>query len=111
MPGIEFMPLAPFAESTSWLTVVTIDPVAFGVDREVVRQHLESFDIESRPAWKPMHLQPLYADHPTVGGAVSARIFDLGLCLPSGGGMTDSDVERVADAVLASRGQRSRVCD
>ena len=98
--GIEFMPVAPHGDSTNWLTCVTVDPAVFGVDREHIRQHLEQLDIESRPTWKPMHLQPAFAGCPVIGGAVSQRAFELGLCLPSGSAMSDDDVDRVATAVL-----------
>ena len=61
LPGVEFMPEAPGNRSTFWLTTLTIDPALAGVDREQVRLHLESLDIEARPVWKPMHLQPVFA--------------------------------------------------
>jgi dTDP-4-amino-4,6-dideoxygalactose transaminase len=98
--GIDFMPVAPGGEPNNWLTVITVDPDAFGADREQIRQHLEQRDIESRPTWKPMHLQPAFRECPMIGGAVSERAFDVGLCLPSGSAMTDADVERVAEEVL-----------
>lgn len=98
--GIDFMPVAPDCESNNWLTVITVDPTAFGVDREQIRQHLEQCDIESRPTWKPMHLQPAFSGCPMLGGAVSERAFDVGLCLPSGSAMTDEDAVRVAEEVL-----------
>ena len=77
-------------------TVVTLD------DPKPVREHLESLDIEARPAWKPMHLQPVFADCEMRGGAVAEEIFRRGLCLPSGSSMTDADVARVVDAVVES---------
>ncbi|HUP75140.1 MAG TPA: aminotransferase class I/II-fold pyridoxal phosphate-dependent enzyme [Acidimicrobiales bacterium] len=98
--GIDFMPVAPHGESTNWLTCVTVEPSVFGVDREHIRQHLEQLDIESRPTWKPMHMQPAFAECQVIGGAVSARAFELGLCLPSGSAMSDADVDRVATALL-----------
>ncbi|MEO5837388.1 MAG: DegT/DnrJ/EryC1/StrS family aminotransferase [Acidimicrobiales bacterium] len=98
--GIEFMPVVPHGDSTNWLTCITVEPSVFGVDRESIRQRLELLDIESRPTWKPMHLQPAFAECSVVGGAVSQRAFELGLCLPSGSAMTDADVDRVAEAVL-----------
>jgi pyridoxal phosphate-dependent aminotransferase EpsN len=67
-----------------------------------VREHLESLDIEARPAWKPMHLQPVFADCEMRGGAVAEEIFRHGLCLPSGSSMTDADVTRVVDGVRAA---------
>jgi len=99
LPGISFMPEAAYGNSTRWLTVVRIDPAAFGRDREAVRLALESHDIESRPVWKPMHLQPAFAGARHVGGNLSERIFADGLCLPSGSAMSGADVERVASLV------------
>ncbi len=76
VPGVSFMPADPAGEPTWWLTCLTIDPVLFGATREDVRLRLESYDIESRPTWKPMHLQPVFADSPMRGGAVA----DAHLC-------------------------------
>ena len=91
--GVDFLPDAPDGEPTHWLTVITLD------DPTTVRRHLESLDIEARPAWKPMHLQPVFAGCEVRGGAVAEEIFRRGLCLPSGSSMTDADVRRVVDAV------------
>ncbi len=102
-PGIAFMPEAEFGESNAWLTCLTIDPAAFGATREDVRLHLERYDMESRALWKPMHLQPAFADCRIRGGAVSEALFARGLCLPSGSGMSAADRERVAAAVLEAR--------
>lgn len=99
-PGITFMPEAPYGRSNRWLTVVQVDPTKFGADRETIRQHLETKDIESRPVWKPMHLQPVFAGCRAVGGAVSEKLFERGLCLPSGTQMSESDLARVVVAVL-----------
>jgi pyridoxal phosphate-dependent aminotransferase EpsN len=60
---------------------------------------LDAQEIEARPAWKPMHLQPVFAENPSVGGEVSEELFDRGLCLPSGSAMTDADVHRVVEAL------------
>ena len=95
LPGIDFMPESPNSFATFWLTCLTIDPELAGTHREEVRLHLESMNIESRPAWKPMHLQPVFAGCKTYGGDVSARLFDNGLCLPSGSSMTHEDRQRV----------------
>jgi dTDP-4-amino-4,6-dideoxygalactose transaminase len=92
--GIGFLPNAPEGEPTNWLTLITVD------DPTPIREHLESLDIEARPAWKPMHLQPLFADCDMRGGAVAEEIFRTGLCLPSGSAMTDADVDRVVHGVL-----------
>lgn len=101
LPGVEFMPEAPGSRSTFWLTCLTIDPHEAGTDREEVRLHLETLDIESRPAWKPMHLQPVFSDCQAYGGEVSARLFANGLCLPSGSSLSDDDRSRVIEAVLS----------
>ncbi len=95
LPGVSFMPEIPGGRSSFWLTCLLIDPTVAGVDREAVRLHLETLDIEARPVWKPMHLQPVFADSPVFGGSVSARLFDLGLCIPSGSNLTDEDRDRV----------------
>ncbi|MGV8040806.1 MAG: DegT/DnrJ/EryC1/StrS family aminotransferase [Thermoanaerobaculaceae bacterium] len=99
LPGIEFMPEAPYGRCTRWLTCLTIDPAAFGATREDVRLALEAENIEARPVWKPMHMQPVFAGCRSIGGAVSAELFEKGLCLPSGSNLTRSDVERVAGMV------------
>jgi len=99
LPGVEFMPEAPDSYSTFWLTCITIDPGAAGTDRERVRLHLETLDIESRPAWKPMHLQPVFERFGVYGGEVSARLFEHGLCLPSGSSLAEGDRKRVIDGV------------
>lgn len=106
LPGIELMPEAAYGRASRWLTCLTIDPAAFGADRETVRLTLEAQHIEARPVWKPMHLQPLYRDCRVVGGAVGADLFARGLCLPSGTALTAADVERVADC-FASCGDKA----
>lgn len=98
LPGVSFMPEAPYGRSNRWLTCVTIDPHAFGASRHDVRVHLEKADIEARPVWKPMHLQPAFTGCRVVGGTVAEELFDRGLCLPSGSGLTDAELERVVDS-------------
>jgi dTDP-4-amino-4,6-dideoxygalactose transaminase len=105
LPGVEFMPHDDASRSTCWLTCLTIDPSEAGVDREAVRLHLDTLDIEARPVWKPMHLQPLYAEARMYGGTVSAGLFDRGLCLPSGSSMTAADRGRVIAGVRAAFGR------
>jgi pyridoxal phosphate-dependent aminotransferase EpsN len=95
LPGVEFMPEAPWGTHTRWLTTLTIDPDLFGVDREAVCQALDSSGIEARPVWKPMHLQPLYRHAAFIGSGVADDLFDRGLCLPSGSNLSQSDLERV----------------
>jgi dTDP-4-amino-4,6-dideoxygalactose transaminase len=97
--GIEFMPEAPYGHSNRWLTVILIDPKEFGADREQVRMMLEKQNIESRPVWKPMHLQPVFSKFPIRGGSVCEDLFNRGLCLPSGSAMTKDDLERVVGAI------------
>jgi pyridoxal phosphate-dependent aminotransferase EpsN len=99
LPGIEFMPEPAWARSTRWLTCVVIDPTRFGVDREAVRLALAAENIEARPVWKPMHLQPVFAPYDCFGGEVAADLFDRGLCLPSGSNLTVDDLQRVVSVV------------
>jgi dTDP-4-amino-4,6-dideoxygalactose transaminase len=106
LPGIGFMPEAPYGRPSRWLTCVTIDPAAAGVDREGVRLALEAADVEARPLWKPMHLQPVFAGCEAVGGAVAEGLFERGLCLPSGSSLTDADRERVVERVRGAWGGR-----
>ena len=101
--GISFMPEAPYGTTNAWLTCVVVDPAGFGVDREAIRLGLEAEDIEARPLWKPMHLQPIFASHHAFGGDVSARLFERGLCLPSGSSLTEDDQDRVVAAFLDGR--------
>jgi dTDP-4-amino-4,6-dideoxygalactose transaminase len=100
------MPEAQYGTTNAWLTCMVVDPDAFGVDREAIRVALEAEDIEARPLWKPMHLQPIFASHHSFGGDVSGRLFERGLCLPSGSSLSEDDQERVVAAVLAARGRR-----
>jgi dTDP-4-amino-4,6-dideoxygalactose transaminase len=99
IPGIEFMPEASFGRSTRWLTALTIDPELFGVDREHIRLALAEQLIESRPVWKPLHLQPVFQNCEAIGGAVSEALFDDGLCLPSGSNLTIEDLDRVIQVI------------
>ncbi len=95
LPGVSFLEEAPHNRSNCWLTVAQIDGAVLGTDREAIRTHLETCNIESRPVWKPMHLQPVFAGCPFVGGTVGEELFERGLCLPSGTALTDEDLERV----------------
>lgn len=98
LPGVSFMPEASWGRHSRWLTTLTIDPAQLGVDRETVRLALEAENIEARPVWKPMHLQPVYQGFDTHGGEVAEELFATGLCLPSGSALTDADLDRVATA-------------
>lgn len=99
LPGLAFMPEAPWGRCNRWLTVITVDPHLFGATREDIRLALEAENIESRPLWKPMHLQPVFRGCEVVGGAVAEALFRDGLCLPSGTAMSEADIERVAAVV------------
>ena len=85
--------------SNYWLTCITVDPEEAGFTREDVRLALDEDNIESRPLWKPMHLQPVFKNAPFYGNGTSERLFEIGLCLPSGPTLTDEDVERVTKVV------------
>ncbi len=103
VPGLAFMPEAAGCVSNTWLTCLTIDPGRFGADREQVRLALEGEDIEARPVWKPMHLQPVFAGHRVRGGGVAAHLFEVGLCLPSGSSLSAGDQDRVIEVIHALR--------
>jgi pyridoxal phosphate-dependent aminotransferase EpsN len=99
LPGLAFMPEANYGRCTRWLTCLTIDPAVAGVDRERVRLAMVEENIEARPVWKPLHLQPVFKDCPCYGGAVAERLFDRGLCLPSGSNLSTTDLDRVVEVV------------
>lgn len=99
LPGVAFMPEAAFNRCTRWLTCLTIDPKVAGVDREQVRLALAEENIEARPVWKPMHLQPIFREARCHGGAVAEQLFANGLCLPSGSNLGPAELERVVEAV------------
>lgn len=101
LPGIQFMPEASWGRHTRWLTVMTIDPLQFGADREKVRLALEAENIEARPVWKPMHLQPIFARYARIGGDVAESLFKDGLCLPSGSSLTAAERERIVNIIRA----------
>jgi dTDP-4-amino-4,6-dideoxygalactose transaminase len=111
LPGIEFMPEAPYGRCTRWLTCLTVegDKAKARVRAKTKRNStstltsilirgLEAENIEARPLWKPMHLQPVFRGCRVRGGAVSERLFENGLCLPSGSALTEEDLDRVCAA-------------
>ena len=98
-PGITFMPEPKGLRSTRWLTALTIDQGETGIHREQIRTMLLDHQIESRPLWKPMHTQPLYAGTPYHGAGVDERLFADGLCLPSGSDMTNDQQDEVIERV------------
>ncbi|GAB2775416.1 pyridoxal phosphate-dependent aminotransferase EpsN [Hymenobacter luteus] len=100
VPGLRFGPTEPTGgRSNRWLTTILLNPTETTVTPEQLRRHLETHNIESRPLWKPLHLQPLFAATPCFGGKVCERLFTHGLCLPSGSAMTEADLRRVAEAI------------
>jgi pyridoxal phosphate-dependent aminotransferase EpsN len=107
LPGITFMPEASWGRHSRWLTCMTIDPRAFGADAQAVRLALAAENIEARPVWKPMHLQPIFSACARVGGAVAESLYARGLCLPSGSNLSASDLERIA-VVIRRAHQPSR---
>jgi len=103
IPGISFQSNpSPDFNSNMWLTCIVVDPAEAGFTREELRLAMEQENIESRPLWKPMHLQPVFADAPFYGDAskVSEKLFDRGLCLPSHPNLTDEDLQRVVEVII-----------
>jgi dTDP-4-amino-4,6-dideoxygalactose transaminase len=98
--GISFVEELPGAFANRWLTCILVDPSKTnGKTREDIRIALEKENIECRPLWKPMHLQPVFADAPFYGDGTAEKLFEDGLCLPSGSNLTDEDLNRVVDAI------------
>jgi len=108
LPGIEFMPIADYGKPNFWLTCILIEPEIFGATREDARLALERENIEARPVWKPLHLQPVFAECRIFGGNVSEEIFEKGLCLPSGSNLTRDDLERAAGIIRDLHAQAQR---
>ena len=99
LPGIQLMPQAEWGRHTNWLSVFTVDPEKFGATRDDIIAALTKVDAESRPVWKPMHLQPVFSHCETFGGDVAAELFARGLCLPSSSSLTQVDQARVIEVV------------
>ena len=99
LPGIQMQREAPWGKSTRWLTCLTIDSKKAGTSREKIRQALEKMNIESRPIWKPMHMQPVFRGAEYYGNGVCDRIFRDGLCLPSGSGMSNTEREKAIEVL------------
>lgn len=108
IPGVRFLSERAGSRANRWLTVILIDPSITGADREMVRLALQAAGIEARPAWKPMHMQPVFAGATSIGGKVAEEIFEQGLCLPSGTAMSDGDVDRIAALVASVLRNRAR---
>lgn len=93
--GITFLEEPADMFSNRWLTTILVNETSLGIDRETVRLHLEKDNIESRPLWKPMHMQPVFKGTPYYGNDVAEKLFGQGLCLPSGSNLTKDDLNRI----------------
>jgi dTDP-4-amino-4,6-dideoxygalactose transaminase len=103
LPGVTFLPEPAGSFSNRWLTCIQVDPtLSGGVTREHIRLRLEQDNIESRPLWKPMHLQPIFESAPFYGDGTSEHHFEQGLCLPSGSNLSTADLERVVHHIRAT---------
>ncbi|HEY1215092.1 MAG TPA: aminotransferase class I/II-fold pyridoxal phosphate-dependent enzyme [Bryobacteraceae bacterium] len=110
VPGISLMPQAEYGLHTNWLSCFLIDPAEFGCSRDQLVARLDAADVESRPVWKPMHMQDLYAFADYYGGAVCEDLFQRGICLPSSSSLSVSDQNYVIEAVRRARTQRPSSC-
>lgn len=100
IPGISFLSEPEGFFSNRWLTCILVDPSKTGgITRENIRLKLESDNIESRPLWKPMHMQPVFEKYPYYGDQVAEQLFEFGLCIPSGSNLTEEDLTRTVDII------------
>ncbi|MEO6838417.1 MAG: aminotransferase class I/II-fold pyridoxal phosphate-dependent enzyme [Ginsengibacter sp.] len=100
LPGIYFLAEPAGFTSNRWLTTILVDPEkSGGITREDIRLRLESYNIESRPLWKPMHLQPIFKSYPYYGKRIAENLFLNGLCLPSGSNLTISELKRISECI------------
>jgi len=104
LPGISLMPQAPYGLHTNWLSCFLIDEEVFGRSRDHLIRALDEANVESRPVWKPMHLQPLYARCQRYGGDVAEDLFRRGICLPSSSSLSTEDQLHVVNAVRRAAG-------
>ena len=104
LPGVTFMPQAPYGLHTNWLSCFLIDEKRFGCSRDELIRLLDAGNIESRPVWKPMHLQPLYAGCQRYGGDVAGDLFRRGICLPSSSSLSLEDQLYVINRVRTASG-------
>jgi len=101
LPGVRFMPIEDPDAANYWLTCMTIDPVDGGSSRDAVIAALEAADVEARPLWKPLHMQPVFQDCASIGGECAEGLFATGLCLPSGSALSEADRSKVIEGVRA----------
>ena len=104
LPGVSFLTPPAGTSWNSWLTCMVVDPTAFGADHDRIRAALRALGIEARPLWKPMHLQPVFAEAEVLDRGIAAALFADGICLPSGSSLVDDDVDEIADVVAAQVG-------
>ncbi|HYH50195.1 MAG TPA: aminotransferase class I/II-fold pyridoxal phosphate-dependent enzyme [Acidimicrobiia bacterium] len=97
--GVVFPTIDARGTSNAWLTSITLEPGRAALRPDELRLELEAQNIETRPLWKPMHAQPVFSTHPSRLDGTADRLFATGLCLPSGSGMSEADLERVVEAV------------
>lgn len=102
MPGVSFMPQVAYGLSTNWLSCFLIDEAEFGCSRDDLVATLDAAEIESRPVWKPMHLQKLYEDCECIEGAIAADLYERGICLPSSSSLSMEDQQYVIDCVRSA---------
>ncbi|NDV58993.1 DegT/DnrJ/EryC1/StrS aminotransferase family protein [Bacteroides sp. 519] len=100
VPGVNVMqnPSENY-KSNFWLTCILVDPAKAGKTREDIRLAMDAANIETRPLWKPLHLQPVFANAPFYGNGTSEHLFDIGLCLPSGPTLTNDDIRKVVEVI------------
>jgi len=106
LPGIRMMPQANHGVPTNWLSCFLIDEKEFGCSRDELIRVLDEANVESRPAWKPMHLQPFYAGSTCYGGSVAEHIFHRGICLPSSSSLSEADQLFVINTIRRAAGAR-----
>ena len=99
IPGIDFMPEAPWGMHSRWLTVISVDKKKFGKGPESIRINLEKLGIETRPVWKPMHMQKVFHDCTLKGGRVAEQLFATGLCLPSGTSLSEDELALIINTI------------
>jgi dTDP-4-amino-4,6-dideoxygalactose transaminase len=106
IPAISFSPELSDTTGNRWLTCIVVDEAQSGsVTRETIRLALTADNIEARPLWKPMHLQPVFAEYPYYGSGVAEDLFNRGLCLPSGSNLLPEDLDRIVRIVRGAFGK------
>lgn len=109
LPGLEFMPEASYGRHTRWLICITMDTRTSGTSPDFLRVAMEKENIEARPLWKPMHVQPVFAECESYGGGVALDLFHRGLCIPSGSNLTRGDLDRVIEVIRTQWGGGTEV--